>query len=405
VIKDYVSMAFASLSHRKMRSWLTMIGIFIGITAVVAIISLGQGLQVAINEQFNEMGADKIWIQPGTSAFGGASNVVLDESDRRVIDRTQGVIGSVGLAYTNARIVVKDEQVYGLVMGITLDDGGDVWRDMQKNNIENGRLPEKGDTFKAFVGYDYSQDNKLFDRALQLGDKILINGYEFEIIGFQEDMGNSGDNQQVQISDEGYERAFGTRIQDDYMYLIAQIGPNEDPKTVAEDMKKSLRRDRDRDEGDEDFTLQTTEELMDSFNTILLIVQVVIVGIAAVSLVIGGVGIMNTMYTAVVERTQEIGVMKAIGARNSDVMILFLIESGLLGLVGGIVGVGFGLGIAKLVELFGGLWLGTPYLRAWWSWALILGAIGFSFVVGAASGVAPAYQASKQKPVDSLRYE
>ncbi|MBR9703626.1 ABC transporter permease [Candidatus Woesearchaeota archaeon] len=114
---------------------------------------------------------------------------------------------------------------------------------------------------------------------------------------------------------------------------------------------------------------------------------------------------MNTMYTAVVERTQEIGIMKAIGARNSNIMLIFLIESGLLGLVGGIIGVAFGLGISYTTELLGAIWIGSPYLKAWWSWGLIFSALAFSFVTGTASGLAPAWQASKKKPVESLRYE
>jgi len=97
--------------------------------------------------------------------------------------------------------------------------------------------------------------------------------------------------------------------------------------------------------------------------------------------------------------------MKAIGARNSDVMFMFLMESGMLGLVGGLIGVLLGLGISKAVEIFGTLWIGTPYLRMWWSWWLVGAALGFAFFVGVASGALPAYQASKQKPVDSLRYE
>ncbi len=403
MIKDAFTLAVQNLTHRKVRSWLTMIGIFIGITAVIAVVSLGQGLEAAINEQFAELGTDKIFIQPGSSAFGGATSVVLDESDLRVVERTPGVAQATGMAYTNGRITYKDVEVYGLVMGVNLDT--DLWASMNSKNVEAGRLLEDGDVGKAFVGYDFSQDDKLFPHGASLGDKFTINGVAFEIVGIQEDLGNSQDNTQVQVSAEAYERVFGERVEDEYMMLLARVDTAAVPADVAEQMKHDLRRHRGLDEGDEDFTLQTAEQFLESFNSILLIVQVVIVGIAAVSLLIGGIGIMNTMYTAVVERTQEIGIMKAIGARNSDVLVIFLIESGMLGLVGGAIGVATGLGLAKLVEIAGELWIGTLYLQMWWSWELILGALAFGFLVGALSGVAPAYQASKQKPVDSLRYE
>jgi len=302
MIRDILKMAMSNLAHRKLRSWLTMIGIFIGITAVVSIISLGQGLQVAINEQFSELGTDKIFVSPGDSPFGGVSSVIIDESDRRVIDRVPGVIESVGVSYQSAKIEHGDEPVFGTVMGVTLDN--DLWADMSKNNIEEGRMLEKGDVFKAFVGYDFSQDDKLFASGLSIGDSLVINGNKFQIVGFQEDLGNSQDNQQVQISADAYERVFGKSMDESYMMILARVDANEDPLIIAEKMRKDLRRDRGRDEGEEDFSMQTAEQILGSFNTVLLIVQVVIVGIAAISLVIGGIGIMNTMYTAVVERTQ-----------------------------------------------------------------------------------------------------
>jgi len=404
MIRDYFRMAVDSLLHRKMRSWLTMIGIFIGITAVVAIISLGQGLQVAINDQFEEMGIDKIFVTPGTGgAFSSTTAVKLTEADRRVIERSPGIEMTAAMGYKSARIEHKDEEVYALVMGVTTDTT--LWADMNGDNVEAGRNIEKGDVFKAFVGYDYSQDKKLFPRALKLGDRLVVNGVELTIIGFQEDFGNSNDNQQIQITEEGYRRVFGENIEDDYQMILAKTAPGAEPAAVAENVRKALRNERDLDEGDEDFSLQTAEQFLDSFNSILLIVQVVIIGIAAISLLVGGIGIMNTMYTAVVERTQEIGIMKAIGARNSDVLLIFLIESGMLGLIGGIVGVAIGLGVAYAVEIGGTLWIGTPYLKAWWSWGLIGGALAFSFITGASAGLTPAWQASKQKPVDSLRYE
>ncbi|MBI2047205.1 FtsX-like permease family protein [Candidatus Pacearchaeota archaeon] len=135
------------------------------------------------------------------------------------------------------------------------------------------------------------------------------------------------------------------------------------------------------------------------------IVNAVLVGIAAISLLVGGVGIMNTMYTAVLERTREIGTLKAIGAKNSDVLLLFLFESGMLGLVGGAIGIVLGFGISKAAEYIAAAALGTGLLKASFSLALVAGALFFSFAIGALSGVMPAIQASRLKPVDALRWE
>ncbi|MBR9692944.1 ABC transporter permease [Candidatus Woesearchaeota archaeon] len=408
MMKDYVKIAFENLRHRKMRAYLTMIGIFIGITAVVAIVSLGQGLGVAVDEQMATLGTDKIFVTPGTSLIGAASTAAnLTERDRRIIDRASGVEDSLAFGFQSAKIEFKDDEAYVIVMAMTLDEGGEklfkeVWGETY---LMDGRLIEDGDNSKAYLTYDYTREDKVFSKSVKLYDNIVINGHSFEVVGFQDKVGNSGDDQTVYITSEAYERIFDKRLEDNYMQMIVRVKEGADMTAVAEGVKKDLRSDRGLDEGDEDFTIQTAEELIASFNEILLIVNVVIVGIASISLIIGGIGIMNTMYTAVVERTNEIGIMKAIGARNGDILFIFLIESGMLGLVGGIIGVAIGLGISKTVEIGNTLVLGTPYLRAWWSWELIAAALAFSFIVGTLSGLAPAYQASKAQPVEALRYE
>ncbi|MBW2996880.1 FtsX-like permease family protein, partial [Candidatus Woesearchaeota archaeon] len=152
------------------------------------------------------------------------------------------------------------------------------------------------------------------------------------------------------------------------------------------------------------FTVSTTDDYMETFGIVLTVVQIVLIGIAAISLLVGGVNIANTMYTSVLERTNEVGIMKAIGARNSDVFLLFLIESGILGVVGGIAGIAVGIGLSKLVA-FVAASAGWTFIQTLFPWYLTIGALLFSFAVGAISGTLPAYQASKLKPVDALRYE
>ena len=134
-------------------------------------------------------------------------------------------------------------------------------------------------------------------------------------------------------------------------------------------------------------------------------VQAVLVGIAGISLLVGGIGIMNTMYTSVLERTKEIGTMKAIGAKNSDILQIFLFESGLLGLVGGTIGVVLGIGLGKSVEYIATIALDTNLVQASITLPLVFGALGFSFFIGSISGIFPAFQAAKLKPADALRYE
>jgi putative ABC transport system permease protein len=166
-----------------------------------------------------------------------------------------------------------------------------------------------------------------------------------------------------------------------------------------------LRRHRDLEEGKEDFVVQTPEQLIEGLNSVLNIVNAIVIGIAAISLIVGGIGITNTMYTAVLERTKEIGIMKSIGAKNGNILAIFLVESGLLGLAGGAIGVALGYAFSKLVEVAAAQFWASDILRANFPLWLLLGALAFSFLIGMIAGTTPAIQASKQKPVDSLRYE
>lgn len=406
MIKDYFRLALSSLSHRKLRSWLTMIGIFIGITAFVTIFSLGQGLREAVNEQFSSIGNDKLWLQPGNSAFSaGASAAKLTDRDVRTVESIQGVFETAAMSYQSARFEFKEEQTFALIFGYTVEDDDALVDEIYGGEFLEGRPLRPGDTFKVVLGYDFAIDNRVFERRINLGDKILIAGEEFDVVGFRDTLGNSQDDQSVFITDDAYERIFDVRMEDDYKFIVIKTANGADPNQVAQRIKRQMRNDRNVDPGEEDFQLQTTEELQNSVGVILDIVNITIAGLAAISVVVGAIGIMNTMYTAVLERTNEIGIMKAIGARNEDILLMFLIESGLMGLVGGAVGVAFGLGVAKLVEVVGQATTGSFLLNAWWSWQFIVIILFCSFLLGAASGVFPAYQASKQRPVDALRYE
>jgi putative ABC transport system permease protein len=192
-------------------------------------------------------------------------------------------------------------------------------------------------------------------------------------------------------------------IKNEYDMIIAQVEDRDRIEEISESIKKELMRLRDLDEGEEDFTIQTPLQAISSVNTILDIINIIVAGIAGISLAVGGIGIANTMYTSILERRKEIGVMKAIGAKNSDIAQIFLIESGLLGLVGGILGAIVGISIAFLGAGIANQALEENLFKVSISYTLIFSAIAFSFVIGALSGVLPAIQASKTNVVDALR--
>ena len=403
MIKDYFKLAYRSARTRKIRSWLTMLGIFIGIAAVVALISLSQGLQNAIAEQFVSLGSDKIIVQGAGSGFGPPGTgveVPLTKDDRDVIEKVKGVDIVVGRLTRSVKTEFEDQVEYAFAASLP-EEGDQIDLAVEANNykIGQGRLLKKGDKFKVMIGNNFAED--FFDESLELRDKILIEDHDFSVVGILKKSGNPQQDETLVIPEVAFREILD--IPEDFDIIPIKVGSGENINLVTGRVEKALRKHRDVEEGKEDFTVQTPESLLATLTTILMIVQGVLVGIAAISLVVGGVGIMNTMYTAVIERTKEIGIMKATGARNRQILFLFLVESGMLGLFGGIIGVTLGFAISKTVEIIAFQVYETYLIQASFSSWLLIGALSFAFIVGALSGVFPARQAAQLKPVDALR--
>lgn len=407
MIEDYFRFAFRSIATRRLRAWLTMTGIFIGIATVVALISVGQGMEAAITEQFEMMGTDKVMVMPGGEGGGmgmlgalAAANP-LTEDDLKIVRETDGVHLAAEMFYKQAMIKYKDETKTTFIIGLPTDDTAEIITDMEGFDAEEGRDLREGDGKKITVGWRLWNDD-YFERPVSLRDNIEIEGEKFEVVGLTKKIGNPQDDAQVYIPIDTAREIFN---EDEVGMIFAQVKKAYTPEEVAEKIEEELRDHREEEEGEESFTVQTFEQLLEQVGTVLAIIRAVLVGIAGISLVVGGVGIMNTMYTAVLERTKEIGIMKAIGARNSDVMLLFLLESGAYGLIGGIAGVIAGLGLSLSIQQIAGMYIGTGLIKIHMSFWLIAGALLFSFVIGTVSGVFPARHAARLKPVDALRYE
>jgi len=404
---EYFGLAVTSLTHRRTRTLLTVIGIVIGITAVVALLSVGQGLQDGINAQFATLGVDKVTIFSSTafSAAAGNSADPLTDRDVRVVENTRGVAEAAGVMFKATIVKFRDEPKQLSVYGYPLDSRRRLMEESSGYELEAGRKLGPNDHGKVVVG-SYVADGA-FKRRVGVGSTLEFQGQRFTVVGTLKSVGNRRDDSAVLMGLDEVREVFadGDVPSDEVYSIIARTVPGEVPATVATRIEDRLRKSHNLKKGEETFSVMTSEQLMQSFNAIFGIVQAVIIGIAAISLLVGGIGIMNTMYTAVIERTKEIGIMKAVGARNSAIMAIFVIESGLLGAVGGAIGVLLGSGAAKLVEFVATNALGTNLLRAALPWELLVGALLFSFTIGALSGLFPARQAARLKPVDALRYE
>ena len=406
MIKDYINIVTGTFKQRKLRTVLTMLGIFVGIAAIVSLIALGQGFEKKITEEFQKLGADKLMITPKAPfAPPGASTlgVELTEDDLDFVDKINGVDETTAYILVPAKIEFNNEIRFFNVFGMPTDEGFELWKEIIGDyEIAEGRQIKDGDKFKIVVG-NYHVERNTFSKNIKLRNSLKINEVDFKVVGVWEFIGSPEDDKAITMPIKTAREVFD--IPDRVDAIIVRTAKGVNPSDVAATIKRRLRKHRDLEEGKEDFRVQSFEEVLRSFNQFIGVLQVILIAIAGISLLVGGIGIMNTMYTSVLERTREIGIMKAIGARNSDIIRLYLIESGFLGAAGGLIGVLLGLGISKGLELIVKKVLLFEFLEIFFPWYMILATLAFAFIVGAVSGVMPALHAAHQKPVDALRYE
>ena len=405
MIFDYFKLAFKNLKHRGLRSWLTILGVLIGIAAVVSLISMGQGLQSAITGQFSSLDVDKLTIQNAGTGFGPPGSTSVEKLNQHDVDLLKSVRG-VDLVLPRLIRVVKAEYNNQLSFSYIASNPEeeeliDLIVDSLNVELESGRFLTSSDKGKIVLGNDFSNDD-FFGKPIRVGSSIKIQDKNFEVIGILKKASTFQVNSVIIMPEEDLVDILGIE-KGEQDIIVVQVEDPDEIEQVAKSIEDKLRKDRNLKIGQEDFSVETPSQSLEAVSTILNIINLIVAGIAAISLLIGSIGITNTMYTSVLERTKEIGVMKAIGAQNKDILFVFMIESGLLGLVGGIVGALAGLGLAFTASIGANSALGTDLFQVSPSIPLLFGAIAFSFIVGILAGIVPALQASNMNPVEALR--
>ncbi|MFW5852411.1 MAG: ABC transporter permease [Nanoarchaeota archaeon] len=393
-------MAFTNLQRRKLRSWLTMLGIFIGIATIVSLISLGEGLQSTVMSQFSNIGPDVINILASQYGPTSTSANPFTSKELEAVRRIRGVDLVAARTVSTARVRFRDISTGVQVSGVPKGEYGRNLFEIVNYNIERGRFIEDSDRYSIVLGNGIATSSR-FHREIRTGDKVTINGIEFDVVGILESTGSFAFDGTAFVPERAYSEIFDVP-EGEYMIIGAKIIENADIQEVISDIEQDLRRVRDVREENQNFQVQAALDTVEQVQSALSAVQIFLYIIASISIVVGAIGIMNTMYTSVLERTREIGIMKAIGAKNISIFYIFLIESGLLGMVGGIIGVLLGYGLGKTAEYIGRTFLDTGLITAQFSIILIVGSLLFSFILGSASGLFPAMQASKLHPVDAL---
>jgi len=401
--KEIIKIALEALRANKTRSGLTMLGIVIGVTSVILLISIGSGLKTYITEQLEGLGADALFAIPGEfeiEAGGGGGGGGMPGAGASASKFTfnhlkqlqsEGKTIKAVMAYTenNGMMRYKGKSLLTQVAGV-----GPEYQEVRNQKVAHGSfftLSQYNTAKKvAVIGQTVADD--LFGQEDSVGKKLTISDQRYTVLGILEEKGAFGG---VDMDKQVFIPATTAMRQFDMEYIQSLWIQSLNSETIPE-TKKEVETILLKTLDDEDFSILDTKSILSVVSSVLGVLTVALGGIAAISLVVGGIGIMNIMLVSVTERTREIGLRKAIGATPKNILIQFIIEAVVLSFVGGAVGILLGIGGAFLIGRF------FTTTVTFWSIAL---AFGVSSLIGVIFGVAPAYKASKLNPIDALRYE
>ena len=408
-IIESVRLATRGLSANKLRSVLTMLGIIIGVGAVVSLLSIGQGAQTAITDQIQGIGSNVIFVFAGTLTQGGASfgagtlaTLTLEDAEA-IADPVNcpDVAAVAPQQQRNLQIVYRNRNTNASVVGTT-PEFAFVRNAEPAQGLFFDDQEASSSARVAVLGAQIAMD--LFDEESPVGQTIRIARVPFRVIGVLEEQGGGGPTDTsiyVPLS-TGKSRLFGTtaaRGGGRAVQLITVSAVSEGRIDAAMDQITDVLRRRHRIEyDDDDFTVTSQKDILGVLNQVTNILTIFLAAIAAISLLVGGIGIMNIMLVSVTERTREIGIRKAVGAKRQDILVQFLIEAMVLSIIGGVIGVGFGALVSALVTATGALDTRVS-LQA------VALSVSFSLAVGLFFGLYPATRAASLNPIQALRYE
>lgn len=401
-----VKLALHSIKTAKWRSFLTMLGIIIGVASVIVIVSIGEGVKKQVGTQFSQFGPDVITIKPGktftrdkSGALGLniANNVgsSLTANDVDIVSKTDGVKASAPLSVISTVPRYEDREFNkGLVIGTTSN-----LPEIMNHKIQYGSFFSVGEEGRKVAVLGSTVAQELFGENVPVGKSFIMHSEEFIVRGVFEEFTNSplsmetDYNKAVFIPFEIGKGLSNNNVQ--VFQIFAKVTDESKLNETVQTLTANLTAAHDKQEN---FTIFTQDLASDDTSYALTLITAMITGIAAISLLVGGIGIMNVMLVSVTERTHEIGVRKSIGATNRQIMRQFMTEAVILSFVGSLLGVILALSINFAVRI------GTD-LHPVFNWQIILIAVGVAVGVGIVFGIAPAYRAARKNPIDALRFQ
>ena len=406
LLGEIIAVALGALRANKMRSMLTMLGIVIGVAAVIAMVAIGSGAQNAVKDRINALGTTLLTVNPGQQRQGGVS--VGGQNSKLTLDDAKALEDSGGAIFAavqpemggNQQVTWTNKNTNTSIVGTSAN-----YLEVRKTELAAGRMfstaEDEGRARVAVVGPMVATNLGLTTPEALLGERIRIKGLMFDVVGILKSkgqasqFGNPDDQILIPVNTARY-RVNGN----DRLRSISVLAPSEDsiPATMAKIQSILRHEHRLRQGSPDDFQIRSQADFLNTLGETTAVFTYLLAGIAAVSLIVGGIGIMNIMLVSVTERTREIGIRKALGATRWNILAQFLIEAVVLCCLGGIIGIAIGTGGAMIMSKVAGF--GTHV-----SMSVVGAAFAFSAGVGVLFGVWPARSAAVMDPIIALRYE
>lgn len=410
---DFFVIAIKSLFANKLRSSLTMLGVIIGVGSVITLMSVGRGAQASITSTFAELGTNQVYVMSQTPGVKGMAalqsatySLTLDDADA-ITNRVPSVVEVAPVNENFVEIVAGDESTVAVVEGTTPE-----FERVYNYPADSGRFISHRDVASRerviVLGNKVAED--LFDDEDPVGQNVKISGHQFTVIGVLEPKGGQmmgvSMDELIVIPITTYQaRLFPrqtVRGEEGVQSIAVQVASAELIDTATEDISTLLRKRHRIDEDEEDdFAIMTQEQVLGIMEQVTGIFTIVLGAIASISLVVGGIGIMNIMFVSVTERTKEIGVRKAVGAKRRDILSQFLFEAATISFTGGGIGIIGGWLVSGLISQID---LGGTTLQTVVSLDIVILAISVSVFIGLLAGMYPAWRAARLNPIDALRY-
>lgn len=399
LLSGYVRLVTHSLLHRTLRASLTVVGIVIGISIVLTLVFLGNGLEKGITGQLQQFGSDLIFLLPseaGNPISGITGGGAFDDEHVEAVENTPGVLLAMPIVTAERAVAVfRGEEKTVSLEPRELEMIQKILVESQGIDLAEGRWLNSETAREVVLGHDVA--TKGFREPIRVGDTIDVSGRRLEVVGLLKKFGDRTRDNAFLMTIDLYRLITGDVPT--YGGILTKVDTSYGIENIGDDIDYVLSRQDDL----EKYSVLTPARSEEVISNVIGTVQKALFLIASVAVIVAGVGVMNTMYTSVLERTREIGIMKSVGAKGWHIMLVFLMESMIIGTVGGVLGILGGAGLAEFVAWFARK-RGFEFFQSSVDLKTIVFVAAFTMIVGLLAGVLPARQAAKRKPVDALRY-